>query len=64
MIPFHTLSQRHLVYAYLAVFILQFGYALWLAVQWKKDGVRFYPDSVDPRNHVRPAAQWLPRRFL
>jgi hypothetical protein len=36
MIPFHTLSQRHLVYAYCAVWLLQFGYAAWLTVQWRK----------------------------
>ena len=36
MIPFHTLSERHLVFAYLAVWILQFGYGLWLLVQWRK----------------------------
>ncbi len=36
MIPFSTLSERHLVYAYLAVWSLQFGYAAWLALQWKK----------------------------
>jgi hypothetical protein len=35
-IPFHTLSQRHTVYAYVVVWLLQFGYAGWLAVQWKK----------------------------
>jgi hypothetical protein len=36
MIPFHTLSERHLVYAYAAVFVLQFGYAIWLTVEWRK----------------------------
>jgi hypothetical protein len=36
MIPFHTLSQRHLVYAYCVVALLQFGYATWLALQWHK----------------------------
>lgn len=36
MIPFSTLSERHLVYAYCAVWILQFGYAAWLAVQWRR----------------------------
>jgi hypothetical protein len=36
MIPFSTMSQRHLVYAYLAVWILQFGYGTYLAVQWRK----------------------------
>ena len=36
MIPFHTLSERHLVYAYCAVWILQFGYAAYLAAQWRK----------------------------
>ena len=38
MIPFSTLSQRHLVYAYCAVWILQFGYAAWLAIQWRRSG--------------------------
>ena len=36
MIPFHTLSERHLVYAYCAVWLFQFGYVAWLAVQWRK----------------------------
>jgi hypothetical protein len=36
-IPFSTLSQRHLVYAYLAVWILQFGYATWVAVHWFRE---------------------------
>ena len=36
MIPFSTLSERHLVYAYVVVWLLQFGYGgrliyLWLA---------------------------------
>jgi hypothetical protein len=35
MIPFSTLSERHLVYAYCAVWLLQFGYGAWLAVQWR-----------------------------
>ena len=34
--PFKTLSQRHLVYAYCAVWLIQFGYCLWIAVQWRK----------------------------
>ncbi len=38
MIPFSTLSERHLVYAYCAVWILQFGYGAWLAVQWRRSG--------------------------
>ncbi len=33
-IPFSTLSERHLVYAYLAVWILQFGYGSWVASKW------------------------------
>jgi hypothetical protein len=36
MIPFSTLSERHLVYAYCAVWILQFGYGTWLAIQWRR----------------------------
>ena len=43
MIPFHTLAERHLVYAYCAVWILQFGYGgrliyLWLADRRKSNG--------------------------
>jgi hypothetical protein len=38
MIPFSTLSERHLVYAYCAVWILQFGYGVWLAVEWRRSG--------------------------
>ena len=35
MIPFHTLAQRHLVFAYAVVFLLQAGYATYLAIQWR-----------------------------
>jgi hypothetical protein len=35
-IPFSTLSQRHLVYVYVVVWALQFGYGAWLLVQWRK----------------------------
>jgi hypothetical protein len=35
-IPFHTLGQRHLVYAYCVVWLFQFSYGIWLAVQWRK----------------------------
>jgi hypothetical protein len=34
--PFQTLAEKHLVYAYFAVWILQFGYGIYLAVQWRK----------------------------
>jgi hypothetical protein len=34
-IPFHTLGQRHLVYAYCVVWLFQFGYATYLAIQWR-----------------------------
>jgi hypothetical protein len=37
-IPFHTLAQRHLVYVYVVVWVLQFGYGAWLAVQWRRSG--------------------------
>jgi hypothetical protein len=40
MIPFSTLSERHLVYAYCAVWILQFGYGGWLAIQWRRSRIR------------------------
>lgn len=35
-IPFATIGQRHLVYAYCAVWVLQFGYAGWLLNAWRK----------------------------
>jgi hypothetical protein len=35
-IPFSTLAQRHTVYAYCVVWLLQFGYGTYLALQWKK----------------------------
>jgi CcmD family protein len=44
MIPFHTLSQRHLVYAYAAVFLLQFGYAAFLAKRWRDASKRSSED--------------------
>ena len=33
-IPFSTMAQRHLVFAYAAAWTLQFGYAAWVAVNW------------------------------
>ena len=59
MIPLHTLSERHLVYAYCAVWIFQFGYAAYLAVQWRRSSrwkkatepVQM-PDPVVPRSHA------------
>ena len=38
-IPFHTLGQRHLVYAYCVVWLLQFGYAGWLFTAWRRTRV-------------------------
>ena len=35
-IPFHTLSERHLVYSYAVVFLFQYCYVAWLAAQWRK----------------------------
>jgi hypothetical protein len=35
-IPFATLSQRHLVYAYLAVCALHAAYVTRLAVAWRR----------------------------
>ena len=35
-IPFQTLSQRHLVYVYLTVWALQFGYGGWLWRAWNR----------------------------
>jgi len=42
-IPFQTLAQRHLVYAYCVVWLFQFGYATWLALQWR--ATRAYASS-------------------
>jgi hypothetical protein len=35
-IPFETLSQRHLVYAYAAVILIHAAYATWLLTAWRK----------------------------
>jgi hypothetical protein len=35
-IPFHTLAQRNLVFVYIVVWVLQFGYGVRLFVQWRK----------------------------
>lgn len=35
-IPFHTLAQRHLVFAYVVVWLLQFGYAGWMWTAWRR----------------------------
>ena len=47
MIPFSTLSERHLVFAYCAVWILQFGYAAWLAVQWRRSKLTMGEKSTE-----------------
>ncbi len=36
MIPVHTLGERHLVYAYCTVWLLQFGYFGWLVRAWRR----------------------------
>ena len=33
-IPFTTMQERHLVYAYALMWLLQGGYAGWVAWQW------------------------------
>ena len=35
-IPFSTLGQRHVVYAYCSVWLLQFGYGAWLLSAWRR----------------------------
>lgn len=35
-IPFTTLADRHLVYAYLAVWIFHVGYGAWLVAAWRR----------------------------
>ena len=42
-IPFQTLAQRHLVFAYCAVWLLQFGYAGWLLQAWRQTRPRPQP---------------------
>jgi hypothetical protein len=48
VIPFHTLAQRHLVYAYLVVALLQIGYATYLAIQWRR--TRHFASLNTPTN--------------
>ena len=36
-IPFNTLPQRHLVYAYCVVWLLQFGYAASVVLRWFRE---------------------------
>jgi hypothetical protein len=36
-IPFNTLAQRHLVFAYCVVWLLQFGYGAWVAINWFRE---------------------------
>lgn len=36
-IPFATLAQRHLVYAYATVWLLQGSYAVWLWMRFRKE---------------------------
>jgi hypothetical protein len=36
-IPFETLAQRHTVYAYCVVWLLQFGYGTWVAINWFRE---------------------------
>ena len=36
-IPFETLAQRHLVYAYCVVWLLQFGYASSIILRWFRE---------------------------
>ena len=52
MIPFSTLSERHLVFAYCAVWILQFGYAAWLAVQWRRSGRLTTQKTAEQRDEL------------
>ncbi len=34
----HTMGEQHLVYAYVAVWLLQLGYLGWILSQWRKTG--------------------------
>ena len=58
MIGFQTLAQRHLIFAYCAVWILQFGYGTWLFLEWRKSQLwkkATEPEETDPvvpRSHA------------
>lgn len=45
-IPFHTVAERNLVLAYLAVWTLQFGYATRLFLAWRKSARRPTPPEL------------------
>ena len=36
-IPFETLAQRHTVYAFCVVWLLQFGYGTYVAINWFRE---------------------------
>jgi|HubBroStandDraft_4_1064222.scaffolds.fasta_scaffold752061_2 hypothetical protein len=39
-----SMAQHHLLWAYISVWVIQGGYAVWIALQWKRT-----------RKHARPA---------
>jgi hypothetical protein len=53
VIPFHTLAQRHLVYAYLVVALLQIGYGTYLAIQWRASRHMAFLDTPLPPDQPR-----------
>jgi len=49
-----TLEQRHLLYVYLSVWIIQGGYFAWIAAQWlrtRKDLPPASPPVSEPRRN-------------
>jgi len=43
-----SLEQRHLLYVYVAVWVIQGGYAAWLAWQWRQASKAAQVDETMP----------------
>jgi len=44
----HTMEQRHLLYVYLSVWLMQGGYFVWIALKWVQAKRHFPPASGKP----------------
>jgi hypothetical protein len=51
-----TLEQHHLLYVYLSVWIIQGGYATWLAVQWLRTRKSSHTASPSSGPHRNPTS--------
>jgi hypothetical protein len=47
-----TMEQRHLLYVYLSVWIIQGGYFLWIAWKWVQTK-RQFPPALPPSHEPR-----------